>query len=74
VEFGISAERVRQLFRDNGLRTQSRNEQRALLKDEREKQKRAETGRDDKTPQQPSAWIEKKYTDEELLEILAGDE
>lgn len=69
-EFGISAERVRQLFRDNGLRTRSRNEQRALPKDEREKQKGAETGKDDKTSRQPSAWIEKKYTNEELLEVL----
>jgi Homing endonuclease associated repeat len=69
-EFGISAERVRQLFRDNGLRTRSRKEQRALLKDKRERQKRAETGRDDKTPRPPSAWVEKKYTDEELLEVL----
>lgn len=66
-EFGVSAERVRQLFRENGLGTRSRNEGKALLKRQREKRK------DDKvrkTSRQPSAWISKRYTDDELLAVL----
>lgn len=69
-EFGISAERVRQLFRDNGLGTRTHKEGHALLKAEHEQRKIEEAEKSDKTSRQPSAWIGKRYTDEELLDVL----
>lgn len=69
-EFGISAERVRQLFHDHGLGTRSRGARKALLKRDREKRKLDERGKGDENSRQPSAWIGKKYTDEELLQVL----
>jgi len=71
-EFGISAERVRQLFRDNELGTRGRKEGRPLLKSKPEEQRNAGTGKDNnnKARRRPSAWIGKKYTDEELLRVL----
>ena len=69
-EFGISAERVRQLFRDNGLRTRTRKEGQALRNIEHERQKLEEAEKNDETSRQPSDWIGKRYTDEELLEVL----
>jgi len=70
VEFGISAERVRQLFRNYGLRTRTHQESQALLKAEHERRKTDETEKSDKTFRHPSDWIEKRYSDEELLEVL----
>jgi Homing endonuclease associated repeat len=66
-EFGISAERVRQLFRENDLGTRSPDEGKAMRKRQREKRKDNVA---EKTSRPPAAWISKKYTDEELLEVL----
>lgn len=66
-EFGISGERVRQLFRDNGLKTRNRRESQTLLWERYEK-KPAE--RKSSAQRKPSEWIEKKYNDEELLHTL----
>lgn len=69
-EFDLTAERVRQLFVQNGLKTRSRLEvnagkkaaREALLKREREDRR--------KRRRSPVDWIEKKYSDAELLQTL----
>jgi hypothetical protein len=68
-QFGISGERVRQLFGAAGLETRSRTEVEEILRAEREKR----AGPGEETPtriRRPAEWVEKKYSDAELLEIL----
>jgi hypothetical protein len=69
-EFGLTAERVRQLFVQNGLRTRTRaeaSEQRRAAREAALLTKREESR---KTRRPPSDWVKKKYSDEELLQLL----
>lgn len=69
--FGVSAERVRQLFASNGLRTRSRDEARALKRAAREAALKAKREEKRKRRRAPAEWIEKKYSEEELLQTLS---
>jgi Homing endonuclease associated repeat len=65
-EHGLSGERVRQLFVRNGLKTRSPDEVRAAQKVAR----KAAREKKRKGRRSTADWIEKKYSDAELLEIL----
>lgn len=69
-EFGLTGERVRQLFARNGLKTRSRLEAKAHLKAAREAALQAEREEMRKRRRTSADWIEKKYSDVELLQIL----
>jgi hypothetical protein len=69
-EFGLTGERVRQLFAQHGLATRSRLEAKALGRAEREAARSAQREEKRKRRRPVADWIEKKYSDEELLQIL----
>lgn len=69
-EFSLTAERVRQLFAQNGLKTRSRLEAQAWRRAARAAALEAE-GKEKRKRRRPVAeWVEKKYSDAELLQGL----
>lgn len=69
-EFGLTGERVRQLFLENGLKTRSRLEVKARDRAAREAARKAEQEEKRRRRRAAAKWIEKKYSDEELLQVL----
>lgn len=69
-EFGLSAERVRQLFAENGLKTRSRMEARARKRAARDAALSADREEKRKRRRSTAEWAEKKYPDAELLQVL----